>query len=95
MDASVDEVIEDFSRLGPMLILNQKLMEEMGLCNAALAEIISIFQTLETPAKISGSGLGDCAIGLGHFPTIGKFPAYALRVEPCGIRFDLARPSSI
>jgi len=85
MDASVGEVIADFSQLGRMLILNQKLMEEMGLCNAALAEIIGIFQTLETPAKISGSGLGDCAIGLGTFPAIGNFQTYVLLVESQGI----------
>jgi mevalonate kinase len=66
--------------LGEMLVCNQKLMEEMGLCNAALAEIIESFQALGTPAKISGSGLGDCAIGLGRFPLSGKFPAYFLQV---------------
>jgi mevalonate kinase len=88
MDASVGEVISDFPTLGKNLILNQKLMEEMGLCNAALAEIIGIFQTLETPAKISGSGLGDCAIGLGNFPMIGKFPTYALQFEPQGVSVD-------
>ena len=84
MDASVGEVIDDFSQLSRMLILNQKLMEEMGLCNAALAEIIREFQTLKVPAKISGSGLGDCAIGLGKFPNIGNFKTYALQVEPQG-----------
>lgn len=85
MDASVGEVTEDFSQLGSMLILNQKLMEEMGLCNAALAEIIGEFQSLEVPAKISGSGLGDCAIGLGDFPIFGKFQTYSLKVDPCGV----------
>lgn len=86
MDASVGEVIEQFPTLGKNLILNQKLMEEMGLCNAALAEIISIFQTLEVPAKISGSGLGDCAIGLGTFPAIGTFSTYPLKVSTIGVR---------
>jgi mevalonate kinase len=85
MDASVAEVVTDFPSLGKKLIENQFLMEEMGLCNAALAEIISIFQTVGTPAKISGSGLGDCAIGLGIFPTIGNFATYALQVEPQGV----------
>ncbi len=103
MDASVGEVIENFplrepsgqATLGRNLILNQKLMEEMGLCNAALAEIIQIFQTLEVPAKISGSGLGDCAIGLaaptgllasgGQDKPFGEYPVYALQVEPCGV----------
>ena len=85
MDVSVGEVISDFPSLGKKLIENQFLMEEMGLCNAALAEIIQFFQTLEVPAKISGSGLGDCAIGLGTFPTIGTFPTYALQVELRGV----------
>jgi len=68
IDASVGEVIQDFSSLGKHLILNQKWMEEMGLCNAALAEIIHHFKTLGIPAKISGSGLGDCVVGLGRIP---------------------------
>jgi len=88
MDASVEEVIENFPMLGKNLILNQKLMAEMGLCNAALAEIISIFKPLEVPAKISGSGLGDCAIGLGDFPNIGKYKKYALRVTTQGVQVD-------
>jgi len=94
--------------LGREMILNQKLMEEMGLCNDALAEIIQIFQSLpvlsgvegEAPAKISGSGLGDCAIGLGSVaPTgllasggqdkpFGNYPVYALQVEPEGCLFS-------
>lgn len=82
MDASVGEVIDDFSTLGRNLILNQKLMEEMGLCNAALAEIIETFRSARVPAKISGSGLGDCAIGLGEFPASEKFKTYTLQVEP-------------
>jgi mevalonate kinase len=85
MDASAGEVISDFSTLGKKLIENQFLMEEMGLCNAALSEIISIFQALEIPAKISGSGLGDCAIGLGKVPTIGSFATYALNVTTQGV----------
>jgi mevalonate kinase len=72
-----------------MLVLNQKLMEEMGLCNAALAEIISIFQGLDVPAKISGSGLGDCAIGLGTFPAIGNFATYNLQVDRQGVLAQL------
>ncbi len=106
MDASVGEVIESFPMLGKNLILNQKLMEEMGLCNAALAEIIGIFKSLpalsgvegEVPAKISGSGLGDCAIGLtastgllasgGQDNSFGDYPVYALRVEPEGVHVE-------
>jgi len=106
MDASIGEVVSDFPMLGKMLVLNQKLMEEMGLCNDALAEIISIFQTLPVPsgveggvpAKISGSGLGDCAIGSvaptgllasgGQDQPFGDYPVYALQVEPEGCLFS-------
>ena len=94
MDASVGEVIDDFSQLGRMLILNQKLMEEMGLCNAALAEIIEGFSALKIPAKISGSGLGDCAIGLGDFP-VSQYPAYLLGVSAEGFRLEDAAVASV
>lgn len=85
MDASVGEVIDDFSQLGRMLILNQKLMEEMGLCNAALSEIIQEFRDLKVPAKISGSGLGDCAVGLSEIPKFGRFQTYNLQVDSRGV----------
>ncbi len=85
MDASVGEVVSDFQSLGKKLVENQFLMEEMGLCNALLAEIIGSFRSAKIPAKISGSGLGDCAIGLGDFPTIGKFQTYSLKVDPGGV----------
>lgn len=86
MDASVGEVIADFSSLGKNLILNQKLMENMGLCNDALGEILSFYKSLPTPgggvgavpAKISGSGLGDCVVGLGRVVQVGPFKTYSL-----------------
>lgn len=90
IDASVGTVLDDFSALGDMLILNQKLMEEMGLCNAPLAEIIRLFRETGIPAKISGSGLGDCAVGLGTVPRLGNFPVYALRTEPDGVLLSQA-----
>jgi mevalonate kinase len=85
MEASVGAVLADFSTLGNELICNQRRMEEMELSNAALAEIVCGFQALNIPAKISGSGLGDCVIGLGAVPALGTFPTYALRVAPCGV----------
>ena len=90
MDASVGEVISDFQSLGKKLVENQFLMEEMGLCNAALAEIISNFQSLEVPAKISGSGLGDCAIGLGKFPASEQYPSYSLNVCADGCLYAMS-----
>jgi len=99
MNASVGEVIESFPTLGKNLILNQKLMEEMGLCNAALADIIAQFRQRGVPAKISGSGLGDCVIGLavptgllsssGQDQPFGNYPLYALQVDPQGVKVIL------
>ena len=98
MDASVGDVVEDFSRLGNLLRVNQTLMEEMGLCNEALAEIIGEFEQQGVSAKISGSGLGDCAIGLaaptdfasGHSrDPFGQYPVYALQVDCDGICLSL------
>jgi mevalonate kinase len=79
--ADGEAAVPPLREFGELLVRNQKLMEEMGLCNAALAEIIGIFQGLGIPAKISGSGLGDCAVGLGSFPAIGKYQTFALQVE--------------
>jgi len=88
MDQSVGAVMDDFSTLGENLILNQKLMEEAGLCNAALAAIITEFAAQNIPAKISGSGLGDCAIGLGEFPAPERFRAFPLQVSDSGVKTD-------
>lgn len=86
MDAGVGEVLNDFSRLGEMLTTGQKMMEQMGLCNDALAEIIRHFRQQGIAAKISGSGLGDCAVGLGTVSSIGTYPVYPLQVSPEGVR---------
>ena len=86
MDTSVGEVVDDFELIGKTLVENQFLMEEMGLCNKALAEIIGIFMDMKISAKISGSGLGDCAVGLGDFPMSGKYKSYALNVATQGVQ---------
>ncbi len=57
----------DTAALGALLDEGQAVMEEMGLCNDALAAIVRDLRADPgiRGAKISGSGLGDCAIGLG------------------------------
>lgn len=92
MDQGVGEVVDRFSELARALRFNQALMEEMGLCNAALGEIVHRFRAHRIPAKISGSGLGDCAIGLGGFPA-GEpaYKKYALRVTTQGVQFESDR----
>ncbi|MDR1057473.1 MAG: mevalonate kinase [Coxiellaceae bacterium] len=55
-------------RLGQIMNLHQGLQEALGVSNTILAELI--FSLRKHPkiygAKISGSGLGDCVIGLGQ-----------------------------
>lgn len=58
----------DWPAVGRLLNLNQSLMEAIGVSNERLAEIIRALH--QDPgilgAKISGSGLGDCVVGLGR-----------------------------
>jgi mevalonate kinase len=53
--------------LGQVMNSQQRLMEELGVTTPQLKEIID--QLIQQPeilgAKISGSGLGDCVVGLG------------------------------
>ena len=72
MDRSIREAIaavkaRDWAAVGRLLNLNQGLMEAIGVGSARLAELV--YRLRAEPgilgAKISGSGLGDCVIGLG------------------------------
>lgn len=58
---------KQWSRLGELMNIHQGLQEALGVNTATLAELI--FSLRRYPniygAKISGSGLGDCVIGLG------------------------------
>jgi len=76
LNATVTEALEaiekeDWHRLGFLANFNQGLMESMGVNNADLSRIV--YALRESPgiygAKISGSGLGDCVIGIGTTST--------------------------
>lgn len=71
--ASVEEAKEaieraDWQQLGHLVDFNQGLMDAMGLTSEGLQKRIN--ELRGNPgilgAKISGSGLGDCAIGIGE-----------------------------
>jgi len=49
----------------------QHLMEELGVVDQTLQKIVDLFAP--APAKVSGSGLGDCVIGLGKYAKIGDY----------------------
>ena len=57
----------DWAEVGALMTLHQGLQDAMGLTNRALGEVITALRAHPGVwgAKISGSGLGDCAIALG------------------------------
>ena len=57
----------NWQRLGFLMDFNHGLMESMGVANRDLARSVHILRSQDgvLGAKISGSGLGDCAVALG------------------------------
>lgn len=70
----------DFAELGVLMQRHQSLQASLGVCNYALADILTRLQQVETVlgAKISGSGLGDCVIAMGEFSEELLTPEYPL-----------------
>jgi mevalonate kinase len=92
IDASVGEALSslrenDFPAFGKTIDRNQRLMDEMGVNTPELHEIVAALQADPgiCGAKISGSGLGDCAVGIGHadLPCLG-YPVHHLKIVPTG-----------
>ena len=77
----------DWAALGELMDVNQGLMDALGVNNAKLAELV--FALRDDPqihgSKISGSGLGDCVVGLGKaMRREWGVPALAVQVDPAG-----------
>jgi mevalonate kinase len=81
MNAADAVAMQDWKTFGQMLNIAQGLMDALGVNNSALSKII--YDLRADPAilgaKISGSGLGDCAVGLGR--TGPGFPHPVIPVE--------------
>ena len=80
----------DFPTFGKLLNRNQELMEQMGVNTPELAAIVSALQAAPDVfgAKISGSGLGDCAIGVGYADLSElDYPVYHLEITPEGCQY--------
>ena len=82
---------ENWGGIGELFNINQGLMDALGVCDIALAQIV--YELRQDPgimgAKISGSGLGDCVIGLGslrmrNFP----FPIIPLEIDGEGVKAE-------
>jgi mevalonate kinase len=77
----------DWETMGGLLNINQGLMDALGVNNEKLAELV--YALREDPnicgSKISGSGLGDCVIGLGKaMRRDWGVPSLAVKVDPAG-----------
>lgn len=82
MDAFEAIQLRDWATLGQVLNIGQGLMDALGVNSAALSGIVYALRADPgiLGAKISGSGLGDCVIGLGR-PTGGAFPHPVIPVD--------------
>lgn len=96
LDALIGDVVQrafeaaaraDWAAMGELMNVNQGLMDALGVSNAKLAELV--YALREDPkihgSKISGSGLGDCVVGLGKaMRRDWGVPALAVKVDPLG-----------
>lgn len=79
----------DWPRLGRILDEGGKLMEALGVSNEILGRIVSGLRADPgiLGAKISGSGLGDCAVGLGRARNYtGPGETMPVDIEVAGVR---------
>ncbi len=71
---------QDLERLGRLFSISQGFMVALGVSNVLLDTLVwQLKEFGAIGAKISGSGLGDCVIGLGTIPD-GCFPANDLQI---------------
>ncbi|MEN7973403.1 MAG: galactokinase family protein [Verrucomicrobiota bacterium] len=95
IDKSVEAAVSclrnhDFPAFGKILNRNQQLMAEMGVNTPELQEIVDALQNDPDVfgAKISGSGLGDCAVGIGYADLKNlEYPVYHLEITPAGCEY--------
>jgi len=73
----------DWPRLAEALRQGQSLMVELGVCDDALADILRRLRGLSgvDAAKISGSGLGDCVLVLGHLSAAEIIPYRRIPIQ--------------
>lgn len=96
IDQSVPQAAEaveaqDWPALGRIMNANQEFMSQMELNTPDLDRIIEILRASPgiSGAKISGSGLGDCAVGIGlaNLKNIG-YDVIRVEVSAEGLRLD-------
>lgn len=93
MDACVREAADplrrgDLEQLGHLFRIHQGLQCALGTGDATLAHLIHALEALPSvrAAKISGSGLGDCVIGLGDpRAAVEGFAHTPVDIDPQGV----------
>ncbi len=79
----------DWENMGELMNINQGLMDALGVNNGELSELV--YELREDPkvygSKISGSGLGDCVVGLGRaMRREWGVPSLAVQIDPEGVQ---------
>lgn len=82
---------QNWQKLGEMFNVQQGLMESLGVSTSLLREMITDLR--QQPdilgAKISGSGMGDCVIGLGSLPNDYQFSGKNVHVQCIPVSMSL------
>ncbi len=82
---------KDWKLLGTTLNAGQQLMVKLGVCDDALGEIVSRMQSMPhiLGAKISGSGLGDCVLGIGALNAVEwAYREIPVVLSPIGVQLE-------
>ncbi|MBR4189051.1 MAG: GHMP kinase [Kiritimatiellae bacterium] len=79
----------DWETMGELMDVNQGLMDALGVNDATLSRLV--YALRDDPrilgAKISGSGLGDCVVGLGRaMRTDWDVPSLGVQIDPEGLK---------
>ena len=81
----------DWASFGALLNFHHGLQAALGVNTPELEQICQQLRQASGihGAKISGSGLGDCAVGLGRTrKKLAAFPLYRLQVDRAGVRVE-------
>lgn len=87
---------ENWARLGDAMIIQQDLMQALGVSTPLLEDLIDRLRSDPAilGAKISGSGMGDCVVGLGQAAHLGleeRYPGVeqmAVQISQQGVRLE-------
>ncbi|MBN1464306.1 mevalonate kinase [candidate division KSB1 bacterium] len=81
---------DDWPTVGELLTMNQGLMSAIGVSDQRLADLV--YRLLRDPgilgAKISGSGLGDCVVGLGAVRNKSRLQLLPIEMSRQGVTID-------